>query len=55
MSDKKVVFTEKYEREITKVETMSESDDINSIEKDLENTDLDNLDLEISDIEAELN
>lgn len=44
----------KYEKELAKVEQMSDSDDISDIEKDLEETDLDNLDSELSDIETEL-
>lgn len=48
--------TEKnYEREITKVETISESDEVDDIESDLEDTDFENIDSEISLIEAELN
>jgi CBS-domain-containing membrane protein len=35
--------------------TQSETDDINSIEADLNNTDLDNIDKEIQGIESELN
>ncbi|HCR35729.1 hypothetical protein A2130_02920 [Candidatus Woesebacteria bacterium GWC2_33_12] len=45
----------KFEREITKIETVSESDETSDIETDLNETDLDNLDFELSNIEAELN
>lgn len=55
MSSKDVAFPKKYERQITKVEQTSDSDDVDAIEKDLEETDLDNLDNELVDIQAELN
>jgi len=37
------------------LESQSESDEVASIEADLENTDLGNIDKEITDIEAEIN
>ena len=55
MSSKDVSFPKKYERQITQVEQTSNSDDIESIEKDLKETDLESLDAELSDIQAELN
>lgn len=55
MSSKDVAFPKKYERQITKVEQTSDSDDVESIEKDLDETDYDNLDAELVDIQAELN
>lgn len=54
-SNKSLTETKNFEREITKVETVSETDDIDSIEEDLKATDLDNLDQELSSIETELN
>lgn len=45
----------KYEKEITKVETTSESNELSDIEADLDTTEFDNLDNELTDIEAELN
>jgi len=45
----------KFEKEIAKVEEISESDDVSEIEVDLDATKFDNLDAELSDIEAELN
>lgn len=53
-SNKSFTETKSYEREITKVETISESNDIDTIEADLNETDLDNLDQELSSIESEL-
>jgi len=44
-----------FEKEMTKVETISESNDIDTIEADLNATDLDNLDQELSLIQTELN
>lgn len=55
MSSKDVVFPKKYERQIFKVEQTSNSDDVEAIEEDLDETDLDTLDIELADIEAELN
>lgn len=55
MSDDNFGTSKTYEREITQVETISESDSATDIEEDLENTDLENIDAEISLIEAELN
>lgn len=55
VSDKNMISPKKYEREMAKVETTSDSDDIDSIEKDLEETNLDNLDSELVDIQSELN
>lgn len=55
MSSDNFATNKTYEREITKTETISESDSTTSIEEDLEDTDLENLDAELSLIEAELN
>ena len=54
-SNKSLTETKSFEREITKVETISKTDDIDSIKEDLKATDLDNLDQELSSIETELN
>lgn len=54
-SNKSLTDTKSFEREITKVETISKSDDINTIETDLNQTDLNNLDQELSSIQTELN
>lgn len=53
-SSKTLVSPNRFENEITKVETVSNSTEIEDIEKDLEDTDFENLDEELSDIEAEL-
>ena len=45
----------KFEKEISKVEQTTNSDQTSDIEKDLEETNLDNLDTELSAIEVELN
>lgn len=55
MSSKSVSFPKKYENQISKIEKTSDSDEIESIEEDLNETDLENLDLELSDIQTELN
>lgn len=47
--------TTSIEKEVTEIQTQSESTEIDSIEKDLMETDLKNLDRELSDIEKELN
>ena len=47
--------TPSIEKEVAKIQTQSESTEIESIEKDLMETDLDNLDRELNAIEAELN
>jgi hypothetical protein len=44
-----------FEREITKVETVSESDETEAIEEDLEETDVESGDEELLKIESELN
>jgi hypothetical protein len=54
LSSKALISPKSFENEITKVETTSDSTDIDDIEKDLDETDLDDLDAELSDIEAEL-
>lgn len=54
-SSNTLVSPAKYEKEIVKVETMSESDNVSDIEDDLDATEFDNLDAELSIIEAELN
>lgn len=53
-TNKSFTETKTFEREITKVETISETDDIDSIETDLNATDLDGLDQELTSIETEL-
>lgn len=55
VSSKDITSPKKYEQQISKIEKTSESDDVESIESDLEETDLDSLDVELSDIQAELN
>lgn len=55
VSSKDITFPKKYEQQISKIEKTSDSDDVESIESDLEETDLDSLDVELSDIQAELN
>lgn len=54
MASQNLTSPKTYEREITKVEKVSESDDIDTIEADLNETELDNLDSELPEIEAEL-
>ncbi|KKP46432.1 MAG: hypothetical protein UR39_C0016G0003 [Candidatus Woesebacteria bacterium GW2011_GWA1_33_30] len=49
-----LVSPAKFEKEITKVEETSKSDEVVEIEDDLDTTNLDNLDMELVDIEAEL-
>lgn len=44
-----------YEKDIQKIEDVSESDDLDDIEYDLDNTDLENIDTELTLIEGELN
>ncbi len=41
--------------EVRQIESQSESDDVNSIEADLKNTDTDNVDQETVQIQSELN
>ncbi|MBI4153392.1 hypothetical protein HY503_00110 [Candidatus Woesebacteria bacterium] len=41
--------------EITRLNSQSSSDEVDAIEKDLEETDFNDLDAELTDIEAELN
>lgn len=55
MSQSNMGSTKNYEREIQRVEEVSDSDEAETIEEDLNNTDYDNIDAEISLIEAELN
>jgi len=45
----------KFQNEITSVEQVSESDEIDEIEKDLDQTDIESIDTELSTIEAEFN
>lgn len=47
--------TPSLEKEVARIQTQSESTEIESIEKDLMETDLNNLDRELNAIEAELN
>lgn len=44
-----------YEQEVQMMNTQSDSDTVNSIQKDLMDTDLNNLDKELQDIDSELN
>lgn len=53
-SSKTLISPNRFENEITKVETVSDSTEIEDIEKDLEDTDFENLDEELSGIETEL-
>lgn len=55
MSSKNLISPKTFEREITKVETVSESDTVDAIEKDLKETDITNLDAELDQIEADIN
>ena len=55
VSTKTLVSPVRYEREIAKVETVSNSDEVVDIEKDLNETELDNLDTELLNIGSELN
>jgi hypothetical protein len=50
----KKVLTER-EKEIQEIQTQSNSDEIEAIEKDLNETDLVDIDKELQDIESELN
>ncbi len=54
LSSKILISPKSFENEIAKVETTSDSTELDDIEKDLEETDLDNLDTELSDIAEEL-
>ena len=47
--------SKKYEREITEVETVTETDETADIEEDLDATDIDSTDQELLQIETELN
>ena len=44
-----------YELQLTQIQTQSESDNLNDIDKDLKETDLTNVDSELQDIDRELN
>ena len=54
LSSNILISPKSFENEIAKVETTSDSTELDDIEKDLEETDLDNLDTELSDIAEEL-
>lgn len=54
LSSKTLISPKTFENEIAKVETTSDSTELDDIEKDLDETELDNLDTELSDIETEL-
>ena len=43
-----------YDREIKKIETQSDSSEVEDIEKDLEDTNLEDIDKELDDMEKEL-
>jgi len=49
------VTPEKASTEIRQIQTQSQSDDVEAIEKDINDTDLSEIDREISAIEKELN
>lgn len=51
----KIASTKVFEKEVTKIENVSESNEIDAIEEDLNQTDLENLDQELTSIETELN
>ncbi len=55
LASEKLTNPKEYERDIKKVETTSDSDDTDAIEKDLEETDVDSTDSEVIKIESELN
>lgn len=55
MSSKNLISPKTFEREITKIETVSEPDTVDAIEKDLKETDITNLDAELDQIEADIN
>jgi hypothetical protein len=54
LSSGKLTSSIPFEREVAQYETMSESDELDAIETDLNNTELQNLDKELVDIQAEL-
>lgn len=54
LSSKTLISPNRFENEIIKVETVSDSTEIEDIEKDLEDTNFENIDTELSDIETEL-
>ncbi len=55
MASKGLDASKTFEREITKVESVSESNNVEDIEKDLKETDISNIDAELTLIEAEIN
>ncbi len=54
-SKKGVKLPSESDKEIKQIQTQSKSDNLEDIEKDLQNTDLNNIDKELSDIEKEIN
>lgn len=54
LSTKSLVSENNYQTELDKVETVSDSDEIEAIETDLNDTELENIDAEIIQIETEL-
>lgn len=54
---KPVVLTadQKLQKEVQQIKTQSNSDDVNSIQKDIDQTDLSNSDKELQNIDSELN
>jgi len=53
ISSNRLISPVKFERDIQKVEKVSDSDELVDIEKDLNETDLDSIDLELAQIENE--
>ncbi|KKQ52737.1 hypothetical protein A2865_04190 [Candidatus Woesebacteria bacterium RIFCSPHIGHO2_01_FULL_39_17] len=51
----KLPTTNTYQREITKMQSQSDSDRVNDIENDLNETDFSDVDKELQDIDKELN
>lgn len=54
ISSNKLTSSTKYESDIKKIETVSNSDELSDIEKDLNETNLDTIDVELAQIENEL-
>ena len=54
LSSKTLESTKSFERDITKVESTSDSDEVDSIEADINATDLDSIDKELTDIQTEI-
>lgn len=54
VSNKTLVPSDNFEKEISNVEKVSDSDELGNIEKDLDETEIENIDSEMIQIEAEL-